>query len=58
MRYQIEMDGQQAPETETLRYGMEVHADHRQEAKAIALVRAKEVGLDVDFDSIQVSAGR
>lgn len=58
MRYHIEMDGQQAAEDQAQRYAMEVHADHRQEARAIALVRAQEVGLDVDLNSVEVSTGR
>lgn len=58
MRYHIEMDGQQSSEAQTQRYAMEVHADHRQEARAIALVRAQEVGLDINLNSVEVSTGR
>lgn len=58
MRYHIEMDGQQPTEEQTQRYAMEVHADHLQEAKAIAIVRAQGVGLDVDMRSIEISSTR
>jgi hypothetical protein len=61
MRYQIQMDGREAnvenAETES-RYAMEVHADHTQEAKAIAIVRAQSHGIDVDVQSIEIEARR
>lgn len=58
MRYHIEMDAQPSSEAQSQRYAVEVHADHLQEARAIALVRAQGVGLEIDFDSIKVSTDR
>lgn len=58
MRYRVEMDGHEANAQTLNRYEVEVHADHAQEARTIALVQAESVGLHVSPESIEVSSAR
>lgn len=58
MRYQVELEGREQDATSINRYEIEVHADHAQEARTIALVQAESVGIDVNNSSIEVSSAK
>lgn len=58
MRYQVEMDGHEVNAQTLNRYQVEVHADHAQEARTIALVQAEAAGLTIDPNTVEVSAAR
>lgn len=59
MRYHVQMAGSAPNSTDqSNRYAIEVHADHQQEARAIALVRAQAAGVEIDLTSIEISTYR
>ncbi|MFE4107850.1 hypothetical protein [Almyronema epifaneia] len=57
MKYSVQLKGKSAEEQSEL-YALEVFADHKQEAKTIALVKAQSAGIDVKVSSIEVTTSR
>jgi len=61
MRYQIELEGREDIENQAVQmnqYELEVHADHSQLAKTIAIAQAESVGIAVNPSSVQVLTRR
>ncbi|WP_346289645.1 hypothetical protein [Sphaerothrix gracilis] len=59
MKYSVQLEGKNAEELQQNQpYALEVFADHKQEAKTIALVRAQAAGIDVNISSIEVTTSR
>ena len=59
MRYHVQMAGSTPNNADqSNRYALEVHADHQQEARAIALAKAQAAGVEIDLTSIEISAYR